>query len=51
MKATAELIGNKISDKITKILETSSQTNLKAVKINQKIWNLIEKYLEKDIYL
>ena len=42
--ATGDLIGNKISNKITKVSKNSSQNILPQLKVK-------EKYLKKDIYL
>ena len=44
---SSDLIGNKISDKNTKVPRTSQ----KQLKVKQKIQDLIKKYQKKDIYL
>ena len=45
-EATADMNGNKIFDKITKISRTSPQTNSQTKKKS-----MMKKYLKKDIYL
>ena len=51
-EATGDLNGNKMADKITKVSRTSSQNSSKVVRNKtKKIWNLIKKYLKKDIRL
>ena len=50
-KDTGDLTGNKLADKITKVLRTSPQNNSETVAKKGKIMDLIEKYLEKDFYL
>ena len=49
-KATGDLTGNKIADKITKFSKTSSQNSLKTVESETE--NIeFGTYLKKDIYL
>ena len=48
---TGELIGNKVAEKIPKVLRTLPKNSLETVTNEAKILGLIEKYLKKDICL
>ena len=48
---TGELIGNKVAEKIPKVLRTLPKNSLETVTNETKILGLIEKYLKKDICL
>ena len=48
-EATGYLIGNKIADRITKVSKTSPQKI--QLQMKKKVLDLIEKYMEKYIYL
>ena len=48
-EATGDLTGNKIADKVTKVSRSLPPNTTTTVK--QKMWDLIDKYQKKDIYL
>ena len=48
-ESTGDLIGNKIADRIKNVSKTSTQNN--SITNEENILYLIEKYIEKDIYL
>ena len=51
VEATENIIGNKITNKITKVSRNSQQNSSEIVESKTKIQDLIKKYLKKDIYL
>ena len=50
-ETTDSLIGNKIDNKIAKVSRTSPQNDSGKLQMKQKIFELIEEYQKKDIYL
>ena len=49
MEVTGDLAGNKIAEKTTNVSKSSPKIVQKQLKLKQKLQDLIEIYLEKDI--
>ena len=50
-QTAGDLIGNKTTNKITKVSRNTPENNSGTVESTQKIKDLIEEYQKKDIYL
>ena len=51
VETAGDLIGNKTTNKITKVSRNTPENNSGTVESTQKIKDLIEEYQKKDIYL